>query len=177
MIKILAILLSLSAASYGAVNNNACLLDGHPDHAENAQAYGEVKTLFRGFESVWPEDAAAVESAIKTFNGLPEYLQQVIFAARSESSSTGLHFEGAIPSLSELVTYMDYLMVYDVEFMNPKSGAKENLYLVDIAVGGGNGAYLYYKRHEQGGYTRLDKLYEDFDGDVEFCASAYEKAN
>lgn len=71
-----------------------------------------------------------------------------------------------------IISYMDYLAIDSVEFANPKTQKKELLYLVDIAVGGGNGAYLFYKRDQNG---NLQKIYEDFDGDLYFCNEQYLK--
>lgn len=159
----------LSVSAYAG--NEECLLKGSYSYDEDAKLYEKKEDLFYGFENIF-DDTEEVNAAIKEYFAQSALVQKLIYTARTESETTGIFFDQNNPSFADLVSYMDYMAIDTVEYANPKTNQKDLLYLVDIAVGGGNGAYLYYVKDQEGDFQ---KVYEDFDGDLYFCAEAYLK--
>ena len=140
----------------------ACELDG---------PYGNVKVtenehLFFDFQFAMNEEE--VDEYVATYNSQPKLIQDLVKVARFESESIHL---GENKTVRDLVSDVDYISIYDISY--DLSSGPEQLYLVVIGVGGGNGAYMYFKKVETEDGVVFKKLYEDFDGDVYFCAAGY----
>ena len=163
----------LISLSLWASNEN-CLLDGSFTYADDSENYNDIVRVFHGFEYMYPRTEDNLQVSIDLYNTQSDFVKKLIYTARVESDSTGTFFENNPPSISDIVSYMDYLAIDRVMYKNPKTQKEELLYRVDIAVGGGNGAYLYYQDVSDTQNFKFKKLYEDFDGDLIFCAHEYE---
>jgi hypothetical protein len=156
-------------------SDEGCMLKGSFTYADDAENYERSERLFRGFDFITPrDDAAETQAAIDLYNAQNDYIKKLILTARTQSDSTGIFFESNPPSVLDLVSYMDYLAIDKVLYKNPKTQKYTILLRVDIAVGGGNGAYLYFVEDYVDGELIFKKVYEDFDGDLLYCAPEYE---
>lgn len=159
MKTILCVLFLITSFSSFA-NSKDCFLDPQRDYPYSTV----VLHSFEGVDKQTQESA----SSIKEYESLPLKIKELIYESRTQSESTS-DFYSNNPSSEELVSGMDYLKIVQIELMDPINGNHEFVFLVDIAVGGGNGAFMFMKEVE-GQYT---KIYEDFDGETIFCDPEY----
>ncbi|NCN41608.1 hypothetical protein GW916_10230 [bacterium] len=153
------------------------------DEPRNECAYSELvvnaepfvmEKLFYGFEYSLTDEG--IQANVEVFKKLDWDLQQLIRFARLNSVSTRSESwarAGTVP-VKELVDGMDYLSIKE---LSPKAIGKATeeygvyrwLYLVDIAVGGGNGAYMLIEKTEYIHDVSYRVIYEDFDGELFSC--------
>ncbi|MBC75918.1 MAG: hypothetical protein CME64_07870 [Halobacteriovoraceae bacterium] len=126
----------------------------------------EEKSLFFGFQLAMTEEE--VSEYVELYNSQSKLVQELVRKARFESESIYL---GEDKTIRDLVSDVDYISISEVEYQI--STGAEKLYLIDLAVGGGNGAYMYYKKVETETGVEFKKVYENFDGDIFYCATGY----
>lgn len=143
-----------------------CILTGDPLPGEPIQ---HQQQLFHGFKFV--TEQAEIERELGTFAALDPWLQTLIRQARTESMTIPLPDSGN--ELENIISYMDYLSIDSYLYLNSEEPI--TIYRADIGVGGGNGAYEYFVEMEPqpDGTPQFERIYEDFDGDLYYCAPDY----
>ena len=167
------IILPLALASISTLASGqpiSCTLSGNPDLDSPLQ---HEEKLFHGFEFIM--DESEIQAGLEKFANLNPWLQTLIRTARLEAITVPIPDESN-NEMENIISYMDYLAIDSYWY---SSEPAMRLYRVDIGVGGGNGAYEYFfevaptKEGNQDDLPKFIRVYEDFDGDLYYCAPMF----